>query len=68
MDTYHFPASRIFNMDETGISTVQETDRVGSEGTKTCCFYHIRRKRENYNGYLCNECKWNLYTAYVHFL
>lgn len=25
VDTYHFPAARIFNMDETGLSTVQVT-------------------------------------------
>lgn len=28
MDTYHFPPQNIYNMDETGITTVQVPDRV----------------------------------------
>lgn len=53
----HFSSSHIYNMDETGVTTVQETEKIiGAWGTKTCRNSHIMGKREKRHGYLCYEC------------
>lgn len=65
---YKFKPDRIYNVDETGISTVPTPSKiVGPKGVKQLGKAVSWERREEYNCCVCNQCFWKLYSPNVYF-